>query len=307
VREVGDMLSVVFIDAPPTLAPAVATMVARCEKALGAGRCRPSTDGSESAESRYYALLQTDDTRLQTATIELHRAAPGGAVVAHRDLVFSEQDAPESRWAAVGLVVAGLVAAQDARDATPRDAEAEHRRPPAVQRHVRRDEWARWGADLGGIAGPGFAVGPYRWGGFGRFWHRLQPAPHMLLLGSLRYAARSGDLDARWFSVGAGLGARLGGQKSRVNLDITGELIAERMAVAARLAAGGNTDSAAQARFGGRINLSLGVGLTTFVSLVLGVDVTALTPPISVEVQNTVVGREPSGRVALLAGVRVAP
>lgn len=127
----------------------------------------------------------------------------------------------------------------------------------------------------------------------------------MLVLGSVRYAARSGDLSARWMSVGVGLGVRLGGQHSPVSMDVTGELVGERLSVTARLATGVAPDSAAQARFGGRINLSFCLKLTEFACLLAGVDGTALTPPVSVEVQNDVVGREPSGRAALTAGVRI--
>jgi hypothetical protein len=302
------MLSVVFIDVPPTLDPAAAvTMVARCEQALGASRCRRWGDVSEARGKRYYALLRAEDARLQTATVELHRSTPEGEIVAQRELVFSEHDALESRWASVGLVVAGLIAARDASADGPRDAGPQPQsRRPAAHRRIRPEEGAFWGADVGGVTGPGLASGPYRFGGFGRFWHRLEPAPHLLVLGSVRYAARSGDLYARWMSIGAGLGIRLGGPRSPLNLDIAGEVIAERMAVTARLGPQGTTDSAAKARFGGRVNLSLGITLTSFAALVVGVDVTALTPPLSVEVENEVVGREPSGRVALSAGVRVA-
>jgi hypothetical protein len=98
---------------------------------------------------------------------------------------------------------------------------------------------------------------------------------------------------------------RLGGQQSPVSMDITGEVVAERVSVTAKLATATATDSAAQARFGGRINLSLCLQLTEFAGLVVGADATGLTPPVKVEVQDEVVAREPSGRAALTGGLRV--
>lgn len=200
------MFSVVFIDVPATLDPAaVTTMVTRCEQVLGVGRCRRGGDAFEPPGDRYYARLQSD-AKLQTAKVELHLSTPEGEVIAERGLAFSAQDAPESRWVTVGLVVAGLIAAREASAAAP-DSARRPAPPTAVVPHVEPEKSALWGADLGAVGGPGFAGGPYRLGGFGRFWHRLRPAPHLLLLGSVRYAARSGDLSARWMSVGAGLGA----------------------------------------------------------------------------------------------------
>jgi hypothetical protein len=161
--------------------------------------------------------------------------------------------------------------------------------------------------DLAALAGPGFDDGPYRVGGFVRGWHTLARAPQLLLAGSVRYAVRPKDPTGHWISVAAGVGARAGERDSWLNVEVLGELVAERLQAVARRAEDGASDRAAQLRFGGRFGADLSLGATSFARLFVGADATVLTPSVKVEVGSSVVEREPPARIAMTAGLRFVP
>jgi hypothetical protein len=204
-------------------------------------------------------------------------------------------------------VIAALAAEEDVRRAPARRVKVVPVQPAPAAGAAPSREQGFWGADLGAIAGPGFTGGPLRFGGFIRVWRALSAAPQVLFVGSARYALRERDPTGRWLSIGAGVGARAGRRAALLSTEVIGELVFEEMEVVASRPLDGATDGAFHSRFGGRIGVNLSLRLSSFARIVVGGDATVLTPPIKVEVENTVVEREPTGRVAVTAGLRLVP
>ncbi len=292
------MVSDVVIEVPVEAAPAATSVaVGRCAQALGAGRCLAA--GDRVGASYYAQIVGTPDA--SRLTIEFRRGSASGPIVAERALTFAAGDAPESRWASAGLVVAGLVAAFDA------NTEATRARPPRPRAPAApASGHALLGVDVAALCGPGLSDGRVRVGGFGRFWYGWSSYPRVLALASLRYAARASEPHLSWTSLGLGLETRVGAPESLLNLELTGEVVAERLAVSATQAETGQAANARQNRVGGRLGLSVPVRLSQHLRLLVGGDAAAMTPPVKVEVENSVVGREPAARFAAFLGLRGA-
>ena len=289
------MVSDVVIEVPVEAAPAAAVAVGRCAQALGAGRCLMAGD---SVGASYHAQI-VSAADASKVTIEFRRGSARGPIVATRELVFAAGDAPESRWASAGLVVAGLVAAFDANAEITR-APPPRRPAPAASTPAH----ALLGVDVAALGGPGLSEGPPRFGGFGRFWYGWSSYPRVLGLASVRYAARAGEPGVSWTSLGLGLETRVGSSESLLNLELTGEVVAERFAVSATQATTGQTASAEQNRVGGRLGLSVPVRLSHRLRLLIGGDAAAMTPPVKVEIEGNHVGREPAARFSAFLGSR---
>ena len=300
VASLPSMVSGVVIEVPVEAAPAAApVVVSRCAQALGAGRCLLAGDN---VGARYHAQIVSDpDAR--RLSIEFRRGSASGPILAERELIFALTDAPESRWASAGLVVAGLVAAFDASAATAGSAQQP---PPRRTSLAAAPNRAMLGVDVAALVGPGLADGPARLGGFGRFWYGWSSYSRVLGLASVRYAALASGPHVSWTSLGLGLETRVGSPDSLLSLELTGELVAERFAVSATQAGTGQTASARQNRVGGRLGLSVPVRLSQRLRLLVGGDAAAMTPPVKVEVESHVVGREPAARVVAFLGFRLA-
>jgi hypothetical protein len=294
------MVPGVVIEVPVDAAPtAVSVAVGRCAQALGAGRCLMAGD---SVGASYHAQIVSDPDGARL-TIEFRRGSASGPILAERELIFAVTDAPESCWASAGLVVAGLVAAFDASaETTPAPPPPPRRRAPAASAPTH----ALLGVDIAALGGPGLGDGPARLGGFGRFWYGWSSYPRVLGLASVRYSSRAGEPRVSWTSLGLGLETRVGSPESLLNLELTGEVVAERFAVSATQAGSGQTAAARQNRVGGRLGLSVPVRLSDRVRLLIGGDAVAMTPPVKVEVENSVVGREPAARFTAFLGFRFA-
>jgi hypothetical protein len=295
------MISGVVIEVPDAAAPAAALVaVGRCAQALGAGRCLVARD---SVDASYYAQIVSGPgaTRL---TIEFRRGSASGPILAERELMFAVTDASESRWASAGLVVAGLVAAFTANAETPAPLPLPQQRAPAASASA--PAHALLGVDIAALGGPGLADGTARLGGFGRFWYGWSSYPRVLGLASVRYAASASELRLSWTSLGLGLETRVGSPESLLNLELTGEVVAERFAVFATQAGSGQTASAQQNRVGGRLGLSVPVRLSHRLRLLIGGDAAAMTPSVKVEVENSLVRREPAAHFTAFFGFRFA-
>jgi hypothetical protein len=153
------------------------------------------------------------------------------------------------------------------------------------------------------LGGPALQQGPYRLGGFGRGWVGSRISGVLGAL-TLRYAARGGSPELTWWSVSGGLGARLGSWQSVITADVLGELVVERMAASATDPTNGREDRGGQARFGGRLGSNVAVRFAPGFRFLVGVDATALTPAVDLELKGSTVGREPSMRFSVTGGFR---
>jgi hypothetical protein len=298
------MVTVVALDVPADLAPSVADAVAdSCRNAIGMGRCTLSRKLAASTSVAWYAVIRIDDAEPAKLRIVFRSRTATGAMVAQRILSFSDRDVPETRWASAGLVVAGLVAAQDASASSPTPVEREKSEPPQEPRAPRPPDLA-WGADAGGLFGQGLQRGAFRIGAFGRGW---VGATSSGLVGavSVRFAEREGTTSLTWWSASAGLGARFGKSRNLLNAELIGELVLERLLVSAVDSSRGLEDNDAKNRFGGRLGANVTIRLAGGLRFLVGADASAMTPPVDIQVKGNLEGREPSLRFAFTTGFRL--
>ncbi len=301
------MLPSVAIDVPSDLGPAVAqTVVSRCERVLGAGRCRIAAPDQVAGDVAYYAFVRTGDAEQLTFEIEFRSRSSAGTLLTRRRLEFSDRDAAESRWASAGLVVAGLVAAQPPLAPRRPLAKAAKAPKPPARLHAPPRTWDTWGLDVGVLTGPGLREGRYRRGAFARGWLTLPGAPALMAATTFHYASTFQEPALRWVTASAGLGARLGHSDSPLNAELIGELVVERLFITATEPASQRQESGGQARLGGRIGVNTAIHLWKGLRLVVGADASTLTPPVNIEISSVSVGHEPSGRFAFTGGLRFA-
>jgi hypothetical protein len=290
------MLPVVAIDVPSELAPAAAeSAVGSCENAIGSGGCPLVRDPTDRINVAWYATVRSDPELPFQLRIDFRSHSAAGPTVAERTLIFSETDPLESRWASVGLIIAGLVAAQDA---AARASPAPERRPPQAQ--ARHQWW--WGVDAGALTGPGADHGAYRVGALARAW--TTAASGFIGAATLRYAERSDVVALTWWSLSTGVGVRLGPRRGAFGADLVGDLVVERMFVSTTDQLR-HHDTGSQNRIGARIGANASLQLFEGLRLLGGVDASALTPAVDIAVKSSVVATEPTVRFALSSGLRL--
>jgi hypothetical protein len=296
------MLPIVAIEVPAEVAPAIADSVKwSCENAIGSGRCPLAQQLTNASDVAWYAIVRGDDDEPSKLRIEFRSHTRDGRMLAQRVLAFSERDLPESRWATAGLVIAGLVAAEDAlaRSASPARDQPEPVRPVPPSRP--RPEWW-WGLDAGALTGPGLREGAYRAGAFARAW--ATAGSGLIGAATLRYAERGGALSLTWWSLSTGVGARFGPRHAALGGELIGDLVFERMLVSAQDPVSARVDRGSQDRFGGRLGLNATVELTRSLQFLAGTDVSALTPAVDIAVNSHLAASEPVVRFAFSAGLR---
>lgn len=297
------MLSVAIAVEPPTEA-VVQAIAQSCEEAIGEGRCPNSAQLSPQAVVPWYALVRVEDPNAPELKVEFHDRSASGTLIETRTLSFAAEDPRVSRWATVGAVIAAFVAARDSA-ATP----APKPRPQPLPLSETTSKTAQdlgWDLDLGWLVGPGLARGPYRFGGIGRGYLTLPGAPGVLALFSMRYAKKPGDLDLSWLSAACGIGGRLGRRSSPLTAELTGELAFEHLRMSAVDPLTNTTDSAGQDRFGGRLSLNVALKLVSSLAWVVGAEVSALRPSVSISVGPDASGRVPAVSYAFSTGVRLS-
>src|SRR6266542_4195352 len=84
-----------------------------CEAAVGAGRCPLAQELGPSTVVAWYAVVRADEGECSRLRIEFRDRSAAGALIETRDLVFSERDPSDVRWASAGAVIAAFVAARD--------------------------------------------------------------------------------------------------------------------------------------------------------------------------------------------------
>ncbi len=297
------MLSTVVIEVPQEVPTEVAAEASqRCQQVLGSGRCVLGAGSEEAGSTTYRAQVSIQGPNQSILRIVFVRGAPW-PLLAERTLAFTRADAADSRWASVGLVVAGLVTEFDHRPvASPLSASAKPLRRSVLAPPPKPSV----GIDVGVLTGPALERGPWRVGALVRGWYGLALNRRVLAMGGLRYSQRVGEPALRWASASLGIGSRFGAHGAPMNLDFVGEVVGERVMLSATQADAGRTESASQYRFGGRLGVSLAVRIASQLGVVAGAEASVLTPSVRVVVQDELVGRELSGRVAAWSGLRLS-
>jgi hypothetical protein len=291
------MLSVaIVVDLPGETGIAAPIVSKSCEAAVGEGRCPIARSLEPSRVVAWYAIVRADDASGTHMKVELRDRSVTGVLIETRDLIFAEHDKTESRWASVGAVIAALVAARDSTERPP--PRAPETPPPVIEAPP-----IPWAIDLFLLTGPALDRGAFRWGGSVRGFVGVPRAPGAIGTLSLRYAQRPGDLDLAWVSGSAGIGARVAGNESPFDFDLTGELVYERMSMTGRDEATGREASSAQNRFGGRLSVHSSVRVWKSLAFVVGADVSALRPAVDISFLDARAGKEPSIGFAFAAGI----
>jgi hypothetical protein len=295
------MVPAVAIEVPTDVPAAIAdAALASCQNAIGTGRCVLS-DGN--GATTWLATISVVDGEPLRLRIEFRTHAAPDVRLAEKTLVFSERDDLASRWASAGLVIAGLVVAEESGPKKPVEHREPNAAPPPASVPSPPPPDLHWGIDAGGLTGPGLQHGAYRFGGFARGW--IAANSGVIADASVRYSARGADPALNWWSISAGVGGRLGSARSSLNAELVGELVAERMAASATEPGGGRTDQGGQSRFGGRLGASASVKLMKGLRFLLGADTSALTPQVDVAIKSVVIGREPPLRFSIFGGIRL--
>jgi hypothetical protein len=292
------MVPAVAIDVPNDVPAAIAVAaLSSCRSAIGDERC-VLADSNDS--TMWYATIRVADGEPLRLRIEFRARGAAHPNVVEKVLTFSDRDDLPSRWASAGLVIAGLVAAEDAVPPKPSEPTPHSEAPKPIISGP--SPALGWGLDAGGLTGPGLQHGAYRVGGFARGW--IASDSGVVVDASLRLAGRGGDPAVTWWSIAAGVGGRLGAPRNILNAEVVGELVAERMTAQATDPKGGREDSGGQSRFGGRLSLITTMRLSNGLRVLLGLDTTALTPQVDVAVKSVVVDREPPLRFSIVGGIR---
>ncbi|MET0792131.1 MAG: hypothetical protein ABW061_11470, partial [Polyangiaceae bacterium] len=251
----------VVVDVPPIEARAAASVLATCNAALGAHHCAIA---APEVLGQWYAIVRFASDQNTVFTIELHDGAPNGAQVASSQLEFKAGDSERERWASAGVVVAALVAAQNAEgdEAKPEPPPPEPvpvpvpipvRVPPSSRPSPRRLHWLR--LDLGATVGSENESGvrALRAGPLGRFGIAFSELP-IFALGSAAYTVRvSGAPSSSWVSGSLGFGVRIGFARQRGALEVRTEGVLESVSFEAT--DGTRTARARRTRFGPRLGL----------------------------------------------------
>ncbi|HVY28994.1 MAG TPA: hypothetical protein VHB79_20695 [Polyangiaceae bacterium] len=299
----GEMLSVAIALEPP-IEPAHVQVVAQsCEASLGRGRCRVASELSPGSVVAWYALVRSEEGASGLA-IEFYDRNSSGTLIERRELSFPEQANGQQRWASVGAVIAAFVAAREGGETVPKPEPAPEQAPPAPAPAPLPRPGLAYNADLALFAGPGLDQGRYRLGALARGYVASPEVPRVLGLISVRYAERPGALSLAWWGASCGMGARLGARGSPLSLELTGELVFERLQMSARDDATGNAESSSQNRFGGRLSINAALAFASHFGLVVGAEATALRPSVAITVGSDDAGRALPVSYAFSAGLR---
>jgi hypothetical protein len=90
-----------------------------------------------------------------------------------------------------------------------------------------------------------------------------------------------------------------------VNVEMIAAPLLERMLITASDPSRGRSDAGGATRFGGSLGLDVAATLWRDLRLLVGGDVSALTPPVTIELNGTRVGSEQGIRFALTGGLRL--
>ena len=283
----------VLVDVPPIEAAAAASALKTCNAALGDGRCALAGPG---LAGDWYAVVRFEPDQKAALSIELRDGSAGGTEVASSELVFTERDSLEERWASAGVVVAALVAAQSAE----RPAEPAHVEPPlAAQAPISARplapsapaaaKWCWPRLDLGLTGGSEAGTRALRFGPFGRFGLALHGLP-LFGFASAAYTVRGeGAPGLAWFSGTLGVGARAPFAGQHAALELRGEAVLESLSIQA--SDGARTEGARRTRYGARLGLDLVGYLTSNLALLAGAELGLLRPGVQIVVNGVTVER----------------
>ena len=308
----------VVLDVPPVEAEAAQRALKTCNAALGPQKCELATDANEAsngAPARWYAVVRFDPERRAVLRIQLYDGNSEGVRVATSQLEFKDRDTEVERWASAGVVVAALVAAQNA---TPPDNPLPPPPPlPVLPKHglvilppprshppVKlvpvRSEWLRM--DLGATGGSEIQNGALRFGGLGRFGIAFADVP-VLAFTSVAYTVRgSGTPDITWLTGSLGFGVRVGFGRDLAALDVRAEGVLESVSIHAT--DGARSESAQRTRLGPRFGLDLSGYFTKNLALVAGLEAAALRPRVDISVAGSTADRLPPFNWGFISAVR---
>ena len=258
------MLPVVAVQIAPAEAPPALEqlLLEACSTGLERARCLAARRLEDEAP-RGVALVSWEGPGHVSIEVGLGAHEGDAPLWVSRVLDFAPGDPENERWRAVGFTIALL--ADDPRfwppepepeslAVTPIDAPPSEAATPAPA-----PERVPVIAELRGLAAAGLLHGPWRWGAEGRLAVPLGPG--FVVTGGVGYSlASDATVDARWFDVSAGIGVRVPSLFAGIDARLRLELLAQNVAVTARLGelTDRNTAWVPGASFGGDLQMPLG-------------------------------------------------
>ena len=317
----------------------VAALLDACSDAVRRGPCvlarsqrtaAPANEPEAEEEPKIVAVVVWSPRR-DRASVEVRLVDDADADTRTRDLEFSYADPQLERWRSVGFAVGMLADAvvsegrSQNRGRSPRRTRQSGpttRRPAttagpdeaARASDSSKDEEASRSAeplrriwlDAGAATGPGFDTGNWRLGGFAR---AAYAAGRPFIQASFAYMVRAEDetgLSAQWITVAVGAGHTVLGSTRSLSLQVRGEVLLENVSVSLSAPSAPADDSGHRWLGGLRVGADGSWEAVPSVGLVLGVDLTAVTGAVNVDVAGTRTATVPALRPCLLGGVRIA-
>jgi hypothetical protein len=283
----------------------VQAIVVACEEVIGEHRCPAATELGPGMVTAWYAIVHPNDPVFGSVRIEFRDRTADGTLIDERSLTFPRGTSQQNRLASIGSVIAALAAAREGGPIPPRPRAKlpEPSPPPAEAAGAPQSRPPDWNVGIGALAVPSLSSGPYRLGAFGSAGFGFGGRPFALL--STRYAVHPGNPELSWWTLAAGVGARLLDRASPFNVELTGEFVLEHTSVAAQLDAA--REGAAKLGWGGRVGASAVWAAWGRVSLVCGVDGSLILPRVHVAIEGQDVTQVPFINAAFFIGVRFQP
>ncbi len=300
---------VIELSAVDAASPFARTLLTACNEGLGGGcvTSRPPEGSVQVVRLRWDAAQRRAHVEVIDADARETQA---------RDLTFTEHDEPSERWRAVGLVIAAVVGEASSTDRNTLSPPASP--PPAVDRLAagersetgaagdRRAAWPRWHFDGGFTTGPGLDTEAWRRGGWARGSAFLFGSPVFVSLHA-RYTVRPGDVTVAWLSGGLAVGLAWTPRASRFGLETHADVVGLWLRASTTETATGESDRASQSGLGARLGVDGIWNVAPPLGLVLGVEGAATRAATVIRVHEQLAGKDPTFRLAVLAGLRFAP
>lgn len=314
----GPVVAVEIAPAAQAASPGTAVLLDACSRAVTQGSCVAAEHGLDRSALGAVATVSWRSTEQVSVQVGL----PGRAETdwLSRDLTFTERDAPNERWRAVGLTIATLVGelvghepdtaavvAPKVADVPPKAA-IRSRRPPEAVSHLRADgalgRRRYLGIEAGGQVGWGIPEGPGRIGPYAQLAYTLLELP-IFVHTSFSYTVRASSAEPvlTWMRLGLGGGAFVTYESARLELAASGFL--EQITASARHPVTGVEDSGARWLPGISMDVRGVWPASGQVSLVIGTEASLRLRPLRISNAGREVAQMSVLSGAILTGLRL--
>ena len=283
----------------PVEQPFAARLVEACNAGAGPGACVMIADAGAD-QTRYLAYVSWLDAGQQHALVEVGPRHELRGSFEFRRLMFTNEDRPPDRWAAIGLTVATLVGPDEPveppRAAAPPPAAAPL--PVEPEPAIVSVEQRPWRGSVGARVGSGFRTGASVGLGLNLAYELSSLPLFPLVFGGWRTATEEG-ITGQWWELGFGLGAQ--GNLGPLRVAVAGLMLGQFFGVSATRA--DTSDSGASSTSGLAGMLEFAWPATGVVGANLGLHVLQVARTTDISSAGTVVLETPQTSFAASLGL----